>query len=239
MRNIWAIVVGVVVAGGIGVTVYNFLGDDAPRESATMTAPAPAADTAMAQLEIAPPRPEADFGTVAIGADDFILGKADAPVTIVEYSSLTCPHCARFHSTTLPGLKKEFIDTGKARLVYRDFPLDNVALAGSMIARCAGRERYFGFIDVFFARQNNWTQASNPVAALGKLARLGGMSQADFDVCMKNQAVFDLIKQQQQKAIENFQLKSTPTLIINGKKYSGALTLEQLRAVLASMLKKS
>ncbi len=241
MRNIWVIIVGVVVAGGIGVTAYNFLGNDAPRKSVTRTAPtpAPAANAPMAQRESVAPRPESEFGTVAISADDFFLGKADAPVTIVEYASLTCSHCARFHITTLPGLKKEFIDTGKARLVYRDFPLDNVALAGSMIARCAGRERYFGFIGVFFANQANWAKDSKPVAALGKLARLGGMSQGAVDACLKNQAVGDAVLKQRLEGEKVFKINSTPTLIVNGRKFSGGLTLEQFRAVVASLLKKS
>jgi len=237
MRNIWAIVVGVVVAGGAGVTLYNFLGDDAPRKSANTTAAVSVAKATTAQLASAAPKPDGDFGTLAISADDFILGKADAPVTIVEYASLTCSHCARFHTGTLPGLKKEFIETGKARLIFRDFPLDRVALAGSMIARCAGRERYFGFIETFYASQANWAKDGNPVAALGKLARLGGMSPGEVDACLKNQAIGDAVLKQRLEGEKIFKIDSTPTLFVNGKKFSGGLTLEQFRAVVAPMLK--
>ena len=94
-----------------------------------------------------------------IGADEFIIGKPEAPITIVEYASLTCPHCARFHTDTLPKLKEKYIEPGKVRLVYRDFPLDRYALQGSMMARCAGPERYLGFIDVMFMTQDSWARA--------------------------------------------------------------------------------
>ncbi len=168
-----------------------------------------------------------------------ILGKADAPVTIVEYASLTCPHCAKFHVDTLPGLKKEFIDTGKVRLVYRDFPLDRNALAAAIVARCAGPARYFGFIHTFFASQSNWARSSNPVEALGKLARLGGMSKKDFDACLKNKAVSDAVLEQRLEGEKTYKVNSTPTLYINGGKYSGGLTLDQIRSVIGAMLKKS
>ncbi len=249
MRNIWAIVVLVVLAGGVGVSLYKLTGSDTSDrrvDSVPTPAPAPApvpiADAATpdsAPAAVSAPKAEADFGKIAIGADEFIIGKADAPVTIVEYSSLTCPHCARFHRDTLPGLKKEFIDTGKVRLVYRDFPLDRLALAAAMVARCAGRERHFGFVDTFFSTQRTWAADGNPIAALGRLARLGGMAQGDFDTCLKNQPVSDAILKQRLEGEKIFKVNATPTLIINGKKFSGGLTLEQFRLVVAPMLKKS
>ncbi len=238
MQNIWAIIVGIVLIGGVGISLSQLIGDDEPQRAAvSQPRPAPAPETAQAGGGV--PEAEADFGTIEVGADEFVLGTADAPITIVEYASLTCPHCARFHSDTLPALKKEFIDTGKVRIVYRDFPLDRLALAAAMTARCAGRERYFGFIDTFFARQASWARDSDPLAALGRLARLGGMSQADFDACLKNQAVNDAVLKQRLAGEKTFKINATPTLIINGAKYSGGLNLEQMRAVIAAMLSKS
>lgn len=238
MRNIWAIVVGVVLIGGIGITASKWIGGDEPARSARSTAPvAPAAEKA--QVGAVTPMPDGNFGTMKIGADEFVIGKADAPVTIVEYASLTCPHCARFHVDTLPGLKKEFIDTGKVRLVYRDFPLDRNALAAAIVARCAGPARYFGFIDTFYASQSNWARSSNPVDALGKLARLGGMSKKDFDACLKNKAVSDAVLEQRLEGEKTYKVNSTPTLYINGGKYSGGLTLDQIRSVVGAILQKS
>ncbi len=238
MQNIWAIVVGIVLVGGVGISLSQLLGDDESELAAvSQPRPAPAAETARAGGGA--PKAETEFGTIEIGADEFTLGRSDAPITIVEYASLTCPHCARFHADILPALKTEFIDTGKVRIVFRDFPLDRLALAAAMTARCAGRDRYFGFIDTFFARQASWARDSDPLGALGRLARLGGMSQADFDACLKNQAVGDAVLKQRQTGEKTFKINSTPTLIINGAKYSGGLNLDQLRAVIAAMLSKS
>src|SRR5262249_57342023 len=101
-----------------------------------------------------------------VSPDDRILGKPDAPITIVEYASLTCPHCAAFERDTLPKLKTQYIDTGKVKLIYRDFPLDSRATLAAMIARCAPRDRYFGFVDAFFRSQDQWARSEDPVRSL-------------------------------------------------------------------------
>ena len=183
------------------------------------------------------PKPDASFDKVEITKNDFVLGKETAPVTLVEYASLTCPHCAQFHQNTLPAVKKEYIETGKVKLIYRDFPLDQLALSGSMIARCAGRDRYFAFIDVMFAQQSTWARDTNPLAALSRIARLGGMSQAKFDECLKDKKIADAVVQQRLDGDKKFGINATPTVIINGKRYSGGLTIEQFRAVVAPLLK--
>lgn len=234
MRNIWAIVVGVVLAAGGGVALYNAVADNKtqrPRVAATQPAEQ-AADSSVA------PTPSATFDNVEITADDFVLGKADAPVTIVEYASLTCPHCANFHLNVLPTIKKDYIDKGLVRLVYRDFPLDNAALMASVVARCAGPGRYFGFINALFAAQENWSRSGDPAAAVSRIALLGGMTQAEFDACLKNQAMVDSVVKQRLDADKNFGINSTPTLLVNGEKYSGGLTVEQFRAVVEPKLKK-
>src|SRR6185312_15839778 len=118
------------------------------------------APTARAADQAPPPTPQ-----------DHVLGKADAPITITEYASLTCPHCAEFDRDTLPKIKKNWIDTGKAKLVYRDFPLDQLALRAAMLARCAPPDRYFAFINTLFQSQDTWARSSDPEQALERIGR--------------------------------------------------------------------
>lgn len=241
MRNIWGWVVGVVLLTGVLISVFKVFGDgDEVRSARRAPAPAPvAAEAKPADARPTAPKAEASFGDIKIGADEYVMGQADAPVTIIEYASLTCPHCAHFHANTMPGLKKELIDTGKARLVYRDFPLDQLALTASMVARCAGRGRFFGFLDTFFISQQSWSRSQNPVAAIAGIARLGGMSQEKFDACIRDQKMADAILAQRLEGDKTYGVNSTPTLIINGERYGGALTLGQIKAVIARQASKS
>jgi protein-disulfide isomerase len=235
MRDIWAIVVGVVLLGGAGITVYEATKGPDPRERQAAPARAAAAETV---AQVAAPRMETRFEAVEISAEDYVLGKADAPVTIVEYASFTCPHCAQLATATMPTVKKELIDTGKARLVYRDFPLDRLALTASLVARCAPRERYFGFVDVLFAGQANWARATDPIRALGQIAQQGGIAPDRFDSCIKDEAATQKVLQQRIDGEQKFGVKSTPTLLINGARYSGALTYDQIKAIVEPFLPK-
>ena len=192
---------------------------------AQATAPAQPADAARG--------PRQQNGDMVIGADN-------APVTIVEYASLTCPHCARFHTETLPKLKSEYVDTGKVKYVFRDFPLDGLALRAAAIAHCAGPERYFTFLDVFFQQQANWTRGNDPeqmLASLKRLARTGGMSEAQIDDCLKNHKIQDSILASRMTGEKQFGVKSTPTLLINGQAYPGALPFDELDKILKPLLK--
>jgi protein-disulfide isomerase len=152
---------------------------------------------------------------------DMVIGKADAPVTVVEYASLTCPHCAAFHAEELPKIKSEFIDTGKARLVFREFPLDGFALRGAMVARCAGPDRYFALLDVLFKQQMLWSRpakdAKEPLAELQKIARLAGIGEQAFQACVNDQALADEIVARRQEGDKTYQIKSTPGFVVNGK----------------------
>jgi protein-disulfide isomerase len=161
-----------------------------------------------------------------------VLGDPKAPITMIEYSSLGCPHCARFHKETLPDIKKNYIDTGKAKLIYRDYPLGGAAYAASMMARCAPPSRYFQFIEVLFKNQESWANSKDPRAALARIGKLGGMSQADFDACLKNEALFQGLRNVQLEAKQTFEVNATPTFIINGEKVSGARPYEDFRKVL-------
>jgi len=159
--------------------------------------------------------------TPSVTPQDHVLGKADAPITIIEYASLTCPHCAAFERETLPKIKENWIDTGKAKLVFRDFPLDGWALRAAMVARCAPPERYFGFIEALFQGQDVWARASNPEAALGRLAKLGGISDEKFQSCMKDQKLADTVAASRLTAEKEYGVESTPTFFVNGTKLVG------------------
>ena len=164
-----------------------------------------------------------------------VMGLAGAKVTLIEYASLTCPHCANFHASTLPQLKARYIDTGLVKLIYRDFPLDRVALSAAMLARCAGPERYFAFLDAFYAQQSNWTRGATldqVMANLKSLTRLGGMAEPQIDACLANREVETAVLTQQLQGEREFQVRSTPTLIINGRPHIGAATFEALDQIL-------
>lgn len=170
---------------------------------------------------------------------DRVLGKADAPVIIIEYASLTCPHCAAFDRDVLPKIKQNWIDTGKAKLIYRDFPLDGWALRAAMVARCAPPERYFGFIDALFQGQNNWARASNPEEALGRLAKLGGIGEDKFQSCMKDEKLADAVSASRVVAEREYGVDSTPTFFVNGNKLVGEQTYEAFDKALTAAQPKS
>lgn len=166
---------------------------------------------------------------------DMAIGKADAPVTIVEYASMTCPHCAHFHATTLPAIKQKYLDSGKARLILREFPFDPRAEAGFMLARCS-KEKYFPMVDVLFEQQQTWAAAEDARAALLQISKLAGFSQASFEACLTDQKLLDQIRSVRERASGDFTVDSTPTFFINGKVYKGAMTVEQMSAVIDGLL---
>lgn len=170
---------------------------------------------------------------------DMALGKADAPVTVIEYASMTCPHCARFHAETFKAFKEKYVDAGKVRMIFREFPFDGLALRASMLARCAGPERYFPMLEVLFQQQKQWTSAKDPLAALAQIGRLGGVSQEKFDACMKSEELSNAIVQNRLEGQQKHGVDSTPTFLIEGEKLTGALTLAQLDEALAKKLPKS
>lgn len=169
-----------------------------------------------------------------VNATDMVLGAADAPITIIEYASLTCDHCGAFHRNTLPQLKKAWIEPGKARLVYRDFPLNGPALQAAMLAHCAGRERYFGFLEVMFQQQEQWSHAKDPMAALAKLVRLGGMSEQQISACLSNKDVERRVLATRLDGEKRYAIRSTPTFLVNGRKITGNLPYAEFQKVLAS-----
>jgi len=190
----------------------------------------PAAAQAPAAPQIAQAAPAAEDPLYA----ERVLGSPDAPVEIIEYSSLTCPHCANFHANILPELKREYIDTGRVKIVYRDFPFDRAALGAAMTARCMAPERYFPFLDGLFRTQGQWAGAQDPARALQQSARLAGLNEQQFNACLQNQQLADFILQRRLDAEQRFQVRSTPTFIFNGgaERIVGAQPIEQFRAVI-------
>jgi len=166
--------------------------------------------------------------SVEIFPDDRILGAAEAPLTIIEYSSLTCPHCAALHKEALPRIKETWIAEGRARLVYRHYPLDGLALRAAAVANCIEGERFFPFVDLLFENQQRWARAADPVQALGQMARLAGLSQGRFDACVSDEAEMDKILRRAEHGGKTFNVESTPTLIVNGRKFEGARSFEEL-----------
>jgi protein-disulfide isomerase len=167
---------------------------------------------------------------------EMALGDPNAPVTIVEYASMTCGHCANFHKTTWPVLKSEYVDTGKVYFILREFPLDPLAAAGFMLARNAPGERYFDVVDLLFERQQEWAFSDNPVEALSTLSKQFGYSPATFESTLKDQALLDNINAVRARGAEEFKVDSTPTFFINGEAVKGAMTPEGLRAKLDPLL---
>lgn len=167
---------------------------------------------------------------------EIVLGKADAPVTIIEYASMTCPHCAAFHQDVLPALKQKYIDTGKVKLVFREFPLDGVALRASMMARCAGEAKAYPMIDILFKQQKIWATSEDPIGALSRIAKLGGMSQGTFDACLADETLMKQLVQSRQEGADKFDIKGTPSFIIDGKTYDGDTEIEEFDAILQPLL---
>jgi protein-disulfide isomerase len=162
------------------------------------------------------------------------LGSEDAPVTIVEYASMTCSHCATFHVRTYPALKEKYIDTGQVRLIMREFPFDPRAEAGFMLARCAD-DKYFAMVDVLFKQQNNWAPVQDARTALFNIAKLAGFSQESFEACLTNQQLLDDVRTVRARGAE-FGVNATPTFFINGKKYSGAMSIAEMSAIIDPLL---
>jgi len=176
---------------------------------------------------------------LAVQPSDRILGKAEAPITIIEYASLTCPHCAHFDVTVLPKLKEKWIDTGKAKLILRDYPLDEPALRAAMVARCAPADRFYPLIDTFFAQQEQWVTSRDYRAALEKLVKLGGMSDKEFKACISDKKLEDQVAQSRLVASQQLGVDATPTFFINGKKFDGAPTVEAFDQALSVAAPKS
>ena len=167
------------------------------------------------------------------------LGDPKAKVTIIEYSSFTCPHCADFHHETFEQIKEAYIDKGLARYVVREFPLDRRAMAASMIARCVPAERYFAFVGLLFRDQQTWARSNDPIADLKVLAQLAGLPAGDVDACLADKELLDAIQARATEAQERDKIQSTPTFLINGTEVSGAQPFSAFQSAIDAALAKS
>jgi protein-disulfide isomerase len=167
---------------------------------------------------------------------DQIVGKEDAPVTVIEYASMTCGHCAMFHTNTYPEFKKRYVDTGKAKYILREFPLDPLAAGAFMLARCAGKDRYFPLVETLFQQQRNWV-VQKPIEPLFAIAKQAGFTQQSFDACLQDQKMLDAIEWVRARGADKFKVDSTPTFFINGKIFKGALSIEDMAKAIDPLLK--
>ena len=169
------------------------------------------------------------LGEMSIGSDD-------AKVTIIEYASATCPHCARFHEGTFKELKEKYVDTGKARFVFREFPFDDLALAAFMLARCAPKDKYFPMIDVIFKEQKKWaSRDANPRDELFRIAQLAAFTKDSFNACLKNEEVAKGILNIR-KVGQELGVDSTPTFFVNGEKVTGNANLAKFDELITKHL---
>jgi len=180
------------------------------------------------------PQAEAQFGSVPLLETDFVLGDAEAPVTIIKYGSLTCPHCAAFHEATAAHLKSHHIPEGRVQYIHRHFPLDQPAMAGAMLLHCgdSNQDRFFALLDILYSEQADWGTASDPIDALRSIAARTGINGDTFNACLSDRALADRIIAERDEGSETYGVRATPTLLVNGGRYSGNLNVAQLETVL-------
>jgi protein-disulfide isomerase len=174
-----------------------------------------------------------------VSLPDMALGPANAPVTITEYASMTCPHCAAFNAEVFPKIKSTYIDTGKIRYVFREFPLDIKAAAGSMLARCIAKDdagKYFAVVDMLFKQQSDWVM-KNTTETLTRIGKQAGLSEKAVEDCLKDQALLDKIAADQKYAAEVLKVNSTPTFFINGDVIKGEASFDEFDKKIKSLLK--
>jgi protein-disulfide isomerase len=174
-----------------------------------------------------------------VSLPDMALGPKDAAVTITEYASMTCPHCAAFNEQVFPKIKKEYIDTGKVRYIFREFPLDIKAAAGSMLSRCIANgdaPKYFAVTDMLFRQQNDWVM-KNTTETLTRIGKQAGLTQQQVEACLKDQALLDKIAADQKYANEVLKVNSTPTFFLNGEMIKGETSFEEFDKRIKALLK--
>lgn len=167
--------------------------------------------------------------------NDNVLGDPKAPISIVEYASLTCPHCAEFHNNALQDIKTNYIDTGKAHLIFRDFPLDRWAFQASVLAHSAGKEKFFTVLEILFKKQAEWTNGSDLTAEIIKIGNMVGISKAKFEASLADEALGESILTDRMVGANEYKVASTPTLFINGERYEGSRKYEEMDAYLKGL----
>lgn len=207
---------------------------DPTTTAATPAAEVPAADGDVDMAEVLKP-----------GAlPEMALGEKGAPVTIVEYMSTTCSHCASFHNNTFEAIKTKYVDSGKVRFILREFPFDPRAAAAFMLARCQPQDpakpteaaQYFPMISMLMKQQETWAGAQDGREALLQMSKLAGFTQESFQACLTNQKLLDDVNAVRERGAKEFGIAATPTFLINGKRYSGDMSVDTMSALIDSML---
>ena len=165
-----------------------------------------------------------------------VFGAADAPVTVIEYASLTCHHCMNFHIKTWPAFKTKYVDTGKVRFIAREFPLDPLSAAGFMLARCGDEAKWYPIVDMLYWTQEGWAHAQKPLDALTQTMKQAGFSEEKVTACLQREDLFRAVRQIQERANKEFGVNSTPTFFVNGEKRTGALTIDEFDKILTPLL---
>jgi protein-disulfide isomerase len=212
----WLILIVAVVVVAAGVGIYLYVNRSQGVVIGEGTTPAPVGGALM----------------VAGPLGDEGLGDAKAPNIVIEYASMTCPHCERWHAEVYPEFKKKYIDTGKAYFIFREFPLDSLATAAIMLARCAPAGRYFPMVNLLFDHQTEWAAAQDPKAALLDLVKQAGFTADSFNACLTNQTILDGVNAVKNRASQEFGVNSTPTFFFNGQKRAGEQSMEEIDAIL-------
>ncbi len=171
--------------------------------------------------------------------DDMYLGKADAKVTVIEYASLSCPHCANFNKDVLPKIKAEYIDKGLVRWVFRDYPLNRPAFQAAILAHCGSPMRYFGLVDTLFQSQDYWLTQSDPMTALKQIGASVGIDDKAFEACLHDEALKTKILTRVQEANDKYKIDATPTFVIKGVTHAGELPYEDFKKLLDQALGQS
>ena len=167
---------------------------------------------------------------------EMAIGEESAPVTIVEYMSMTCPHCAAFHNNTFDAIKTKYVDSGKVRFVVREFPFDPRAAAAFMLARCAPEGQYFPMVSMLMKQQETWAAAQDGRDALLQMSKLAGFTEESFKACLTNQKLLDDVNAVRERGAKEFGIAATPTFLINGKRYSGDMSVDSMSALIDSLL---
>jgi protein-disulfide isomerase len=214
LRKYWIAALVIVAIAVAGLGIYEYQG----RQKAAPTAADPSATAATTDQ---PP----------LYDDDHVLGSKDAPITMIEYASLTCPHCAHFHNDILPQIKSAYIDTGKVKLVFRSYPLDQAALKAAELAECVSPVTYFPMVSLLFKEQGDWAHGDKPVEGLAKIAAGAGIDQTKFQSCLDDKTISDHIIARAQEGQDKFAVESTPTFFVNGRKIQGAVPFEDFEKV--------
>ena len=251
MRKILMVVGALLVCGAVAFIVFRQINVGSKPEpmaaamqstaAGTMgtatTGAAPAAATAPAATA-APVAGQqtTDAGEPALYPDDMYLGKADAKLTIIEYASLSCPHCAKFNAEVFPKLKTEYIDKGLVRWVYRDYPLNNPAYLAAVLAHCGSPLRYFGLIDKLFHSQNYWAAKPQPLVALKQIGVSEGIDEKSYDACLADQKLKDKIISRLQEASTKYKIDSTPSFLVRGEVHAGEVSFDDFEKLIDDAL---